>query len=92
MFLIYNEKYTSHFHLLKYSFNSELSVKYSSNFPYFVSRPIHDAADNGKTDSLRLLIAYGADPFISTYSGRSVIDCAKRTEAKDYIKGQGIIL
>jgi hypothetical protein len=37
-------------------------------------------------------MAYGADPFISTYSGRSVIDCAKRTEAKDYIKGQGIIL
>jgi hypothetical protein len=37
-------------------------------------------------------MAYGADPFISTYSGRSVIDCAKRTEAKDYIKGQGYIL
>lgn len=54
----------------------------------FIFRPIHDAADNGQIDSLRLLMAYDADPFISTYSGRSVVDCAKRTEAKDYIKGQ----
>ncbi|XP_028405537.1 protein piccolo-like isoform X2 [Dendronephthya gigantea] len=50
-------------------------------------RPIHDAADNGNLDSLRLLMAYGADPFISTYSGRSVLDCAKRSDTKEYIQG-----
>lgn len=53
-----------------------------------IFRPIHDAADHGKIDTLRLLMAYGADPFITTYSGRSVVDCAKRAEAKDYINGQ----
>lgn len=53
----------------------------------FAFRPIHDAADNGKIDSLRLLMSFGADPFISTYSGRSVLECAKRRQTKDYIAG-----
>ncbi|XP_046852076.1 uncharacterized protein LOC124445397 isoform X2 [Xenia sp. Carnegie-2017] len=50
-------------------------------------RPLHDAADNGCIETLRLLLSFDADPFITTYSGRTLLDCAKRPETKDYLKG-----
>lgn len=53
----------------------------------FLFRPLHDAADNGCIETLRLLLSFDADPFITTYSGRTLLDCAKRPETKDYLKG-----
>lgn len=58
-------------------FNSRWSDTYSFAFP----RPLHEAAENGATELVRLLLSYGADPLLATYSGQTPLMLAVDTEA-----------
>lgn len=44
-------------------------------------RPLHEAVENGDVHLVRLLLSYGADPRLATYSGQSPLSLAndKRT-------------
>ena len=53
----------------------------------FVRRPIHDAAEGGQIDVLRLLLSYGADPTLATYAGSTAFVCAKETNTKHFLQG-----
>ena len=35
-------------------------------------RPLHEAVENGYPEVARLLLTYGADPALTTYSGKAV--------------------
>ncbi|NWR20691.1 BCOR protein, partial [Ptilorrhoa leucosticta] len=37
------------------------------------TRPIHDAVENDHLEIVRLLLSYGADPTLATYSGRTIV-------------------
>lgn len=39
-------------------------------------RPLHEAVENGFVEIVRLLLAYGADPFLATYSGLTPLSLA----------------
>ena len=51
-------------------------------------RPIHDAVDNNWLELVRMLLAYGADPLIATYSGRTTIKLARTKAMKTFIIGK----
>ena len=51
-------------------------------------RPIHDAVDNNHVEIVRLLLAYGADMILATYSGRTALNLARSTEMKALLHGQ----
>lgn len=36
-------------------------------------RPLHEACENGYVEIIRLLLSYGADPLLATYSGQTPI-------------------
>jgi len=40
------------------------------------SRPLHEAVENGDVHLVRLLLSYGADPHLATYSGQSPLSLA----------------
>lgn len=44
-------------------------------------RPLHEAAENGATELVRLLLSYGADPLLATYSGQTPLMLAADTDA-----------
>ena len=43
-------------------------------------RPIHDVAENGDFQILRLLLSFGADPTLTTYSGETPLELAEESE------------
>lgn len=45
-------------------------------FARFVFRPLHEAAENGFVEVVRLLLSYGADPALATYSGLTPLSLA----------------
>lgn len=45
-------------------------------------RPLHEAAENGFTELIRLLLSYGADPLLATYSGHTPLSLASDPDAK----------
>ena len=47
---------------------------------YIILRPIHDAAENGDLDILRLILSFGADPTLTTYSGETPLELAEESE------------
>lgn len=46
----------------------------------FQSRPLHEAAENGFTKVVRVLLDYGADPLLATYSGVTAVSLAAADE------------
>lgn len=53
----------------------------------FCCRPIHDAAEGGHVSVLRVLLSYGADPLLATYSGNTAIRCTKEPNARAFLEG-----
>lgn len=43
---------------------------------FFIYRPLHEAAENGYVEIVRLLLSYGADPALATYSGLTPLSLA----------------
>jgi len=52
----------------------------------YVLRPLHEAAENGATELVRLLLSYGADPLLATYSGQTPLMLAVDTEANSILE------
>lgn len=50
-------------------------------------RPIHDAAEGGHVAVLRVLLSYGADPLLATYSGSTALSCAKEPNTRAFLEG-----
>jgi hypothetical protein len=76
------------FHISHYSRWFQYSVT-TSNFLYnililnvCIHRPLHEAAENGFTELIRLLLSYGADPLLATYSGYTPLSLAADDEAR----------
>lgn len=46
----------------------------------FFNRPLHEAAENGFTEIVRLLLSYGADPLLATYAGQTPLMLSTDTE------------
>lgn len=55
--------------------------------PLLSFRPIHDAVDNNRMEIVRLLLSCGADPTISTYSGRTPLKLARSEAMKTFLEG-----
>lgn len=53
---------------------------------FFLPRPLHEAAENGATELVRLLLSYGADPLLATYSGQTPLMLAVDTEANSILE------
>lgn len=51
-----------------------------------IIRPLHEAAENGATELVRLLLSYGADPLLATYSGQTPLMLAVDTEANTILE------
>lgn len=53
-----------------------------------VSRPIHDAVENDHLDVVRILLSYGADPTLATYSGRSLLKMTHSETMERFLTGK----
>lgn len=49
-------------------------------------RPLHEATENGYIEIVRLLLAYGADPLLATYSGHTPLMLAETDEMMIFLK------
>jgi ankyrin repeat protein len=47
--------------------------------------PIHEAADSGHTEVIRLLLSYGADPQLATYCGQTPSDITTDMDVKELL-------
>ena len=54
---------------------------------FFLCRPIHDAAEGGHVGVLRVLLTYGADPLLATYSGNTALKCTKEPNSSAFLRG-----
>lgn len=53
-----------------------------------VSRPIHDAVENDHLDVVRVLLSYGADPTLATYSGRGLLKMTHSDSMERFLTGK----
>lgn len=53
-----------------------------------VSRPIHDAVENDHLDVVRILLSYGADPTLATYSGRGLLKMTHSEGMERFLTGK----
>ena len=53
---------------------------------YFHYRPLHEAAENGYTELIRLLLSFGADPLLETYTGHTALSLVTDDEASSLIQ------
>lgn len=53
-----------------------------------VSRPIHDAVENDHLDVVRVLLSYGADPTLATYSGRGLLKMTHSESMERFLTGK----
>lgn len=51
-------------------------------------RPLHDAVENDHLDVVRLLLSYGADPTLATYSGRSLLKMTHSDIMECFLSGK----
>lgn len=49
-------------------------------------RPLHEAAENGFVEIIRLLLSYGADPRLATYAGLTPLSLATDEDTKYILK------
>lgn len=53
-----------------------------------VCRPIHDAVENDHLDVVRILLSYGADPTLATYSGRGLLKMTHSESMERFLTGK----
>ncbi|OTF83432.1 BCL-6 corepressor-like protein [Euroglyphus maynei] len=53
----------------------------------FSARPLHDAIENDHIEIVRLLLSYGADPRISTYSGTTPLQLSRSKAMSKFLQG-----
>lgn len=58
------------------------------NVYFCVSRPIHDAVENDHLDVVRVLLSYGADPTLATYSGRGLLKMTHSDSMERFLTGK----
>ena len=58
------------------------------NIRVCVSRPIHDAVENDHLDVVRVLLSYGADPTLATYSGRGLLKMTHSDSVERFLMGK----
>lgn len=51
-------------------------------------RPLHDAVENDHLEVVRLLLSYGADPTLATYSGRSLLRMTHSPGMEGFLSGE----
>ncbi|NXT10069.1 BCOR protein, partial [Prunella fulvescens] len=51
------------------------------------TRPIHDAVENDHLEIVRLLLSYGADPTLATYSGRTIVKMTHSELMETFLTG-----
>jgi ankyrin repeat protein len=49
-------------------------------------RPLHEAVENGYVEIVRLLLSYGADPVLATYSGMTPLALASEDATVKLLK------
>lgn len=52
------------------------------------TRPVHDAVANDNLKILWLLLSYGADPTLATYSGQTALKLANSEVMKSFLTGE----
>lgn len=57
------------------------------NPPRVSSRPLHDAVENDHLEIVRLLLSYGADPTLATYSGRTIMKMTHSELMEKFLTG-----
>lgn len=50
-------------------------------------RPLHEAVENGHGELARLLLAYGADPALTTYAGQTCLALCADTQTLELMEG-----
>lgn len=55
--------------------------------PRVSSRPLHDAVENDHLEIVRLLLSYGADPTLATYSGRTIMKMTHSELMEKFLTG-----
>ena len=50
-------------------------------------RPLHEAVENGHCELARLLLAFGADPTLTTYSGQTCLALASDKQTERLLQG-----
>ena len=53
-----------------------------------LSRPTHDAVQNDHLDVVRVLLSYGADPTLATYSGRGLLKMTHSDGMERFLTGK----
>lgn len=51
-------------------------------------RPVHDAVVNDNLETIWLLLSYGADPTLATYSGQTAMKLASSDTMKRFLSGK----
>ena len=51
-------------------------------------RPLHDAVENDHIEMARLLLSYGADPTLSTFSGKNINNMIRSKEMREFLNGE----
>lgn len=55
--------------------------------PCICPRPLHDAVENDHLEIVRLLLSYGADPTLATYSGRTIMKMTHSELMEKFLTG-----
>lgn len=55
-----------------------------------VFRPLHDAVENDHVEVVRFLLACGADPTLTSYSGRGPMNMTHSATMETFLEGRGI--
>lgn len=58
------------------------------NKVYSLCRPIHDAVEYDNVEMTRLLLACGADPILSKFSGRGIREMIRGSVMKEFLTGK----
>lgn len=53
-------------------------------------RPLHDAVENDHVEVARFLLACGADPTLTSYSGRGPINMTHSATMETFLEGEGV--
>jgi len=58
---------------------------------FSIFRPIHDAVENDNVALVRMLLIFGADPTLSTYSGKTPLKIARSEKLQKLLEGKYLI-